>query len=74
MHTIKVTAVGDSIGIVFPPAVLEHLRIADGDELQLSETVNGVELTPFNGEVSRQLKIVEKIMEKRHDLLRKLAE
>ena len=74
MHTIKVTTIGDSIEIVLPKKALEHMHIADGEQLQVIETANGVELTNCNEEFVRQLEIAEKIMFKRHEVLRKLAE
>ena len=74
MQTVKVTTIGDSIGIVFPPEVTQRLRVVDGDELQFSETANGVELIARAEDFLRQMTIVEEIMEKRKDVLRKLAE
>ncbi len=74
MHTIKVTTVGDSVEIVLPKTVVAHMHIADGDEIQVTETANGIELTASHGELACQLEIAEKIMDKRREVLRKLAE
>lgn len=74
MTSVKVTTVGNSVGIVLPKEMLERLRINKGDVLQVTETPKGVELTPYNEEFAQQLDVAEKVMRKRRDVLRKLAE
>jgi putative addiction module antidote len=74
MHTVKVTTIGDSIGIVFPPEVSQRLRVADGDEIQVTETPNGIELTACNGVPAQQLEFAKRVMIEDREVLRKLAE
>jgi putative addiction module antidote len=74
MHTIKVTTIGESIGIVLPPEVLQHLHISDGDEVQFSETARGIELTSSNGDFTHQLEVAKRVMMEDREVLRKLAE
>ena len=72
--TVKVTTVGNSVGIGLPKELLERLRINKGDILHVAETPNGVELTPYEEEFAHQMEVAERVMRKRRDVLRKLAE
>ncbi len=74
MTTVKVIQVGSSTGIVLPKEVLERLRISKGDTLHIVETTEGVELAPYDPDFDAQLKVAEKVMRKRRDVLKKLAE
>lgn len=74
MTSVKITTIGNSVGIVLPKETLERLRVSKGDILHLSETPKGVELTPYNEDFAHQMEVAEKVMRKRRDVLRKLAE
>ncbi|MBS3745353.1 MAG: AbrB/MazE/SpoVT family DNA-binding domain-containing protein [Wenzhouxiangellaceae bacterium] len=71
---LKLTAIGNSTGIVLPKDLLERLRVSRGDELMVLETPDGIRLTVFDPEFSRQMDVAERIMREDRDLLRKLAE
>jgi putative addiction module antidote len=70
---LKITTVGHSAGIVLPREVLERLRVDKGDTLFLTETPNGIELTPYDEEFAEQMAIAERVMREDRDILRKLA-
>ncbi len=72
--TVKVTTVGNSVGIVLPKELLERLRISKGDTLFVSETPNGMELTPYDEAFAKQMEVAEQVMRRRRDVLKKLAE
>lgn len=74
MNTLKLTTVGNSVGVVLPKEVLEKLRVTKGDTLFVVETPNGIELTPYNPEFAKQMEFAEKVMREDRDVLRKLAE
>jgi len=71
---LKLTAIGNSTGVILPKDLLEKLRVDRGDELMVLETPDGIRLTPYDPEFAAQLDIAEDIMRERRDLLRKLAE
>jgi putative addiction module antidote len=71
---LKVSAIGNSTGVILPKDVLERLRVGRGDELMVRETPDGIVLSPYDPELARQMDVAEKIMRKRRNLLRKLAE
>lgn len=71
---MKLIAVGNSTGVVFPKDILTRLRVDRGDMLYVSETADGgVRLTPFDPEFERQMKLAEDIMREDRDILRALA-
>lgn len=70
---LKLTAIGNSTGVVLPKELLEKLRVQRGDELMVLETPDGITLTPFDPEFARQMEVAERIMREDRDLLRKLA-
>ena len=71
---LKVTTVGNSTGVILPKELLEKLRISKGDSLYVTETPQGVELSPYNPEFATQMEIAESIMREDRDVLKKLAE
>ena len=73
MTTLRVTTVGNSVGVVLPKGVLERLRVGKGDILYVSETTGGVELTPYNPEFAAQMEVAERVMREDRDVLRRLA-
>ena len=74
MTTVKITTVGNSVGIVLPKELLERMRVSKGDRLHVSETPNGLELTPYDEEFAKQMEVAEQVMREDRDVLRKLAE
>jgi putative addiction module antidote len=73
-NTLKITTVGNSVGIILPKEILEKLRVQKGDTLFAIETSKGIELTAYNPEVAEQMKFAEQVMREDRDALRKLAE
>lgn len=73
MTKVKLTTVGNSIGIVLPREVLIRLRIAKGDVLSVVETPRGIELSPYDPEFELQMDLAEEIMREDRDVLRRLA-
>jgi len=65
--------IGTSTGLILPKAELDRLHVAEGDELYLIETPNGLELTPYDPEFEAQLKSAQKVMKKYRNALRELA-
>jgi putative addiction module antidote len=74
MAVLKVTTVGNSVGVILPKELLERLRVGKGDSLYVIETKQGIELTPYNPEFAQQMEAAERVMREDRDALRKLAE
>ncbi|MFO1433788.1 MAG: AbrB/MazE/SpoVT family DNA-binding domain-containing protein [Candidatus Competibacteraceae bacterium] len=74
MATVKLTTVGNAVGIVLPRELLAKLQVNKGDTLYVIETPGGIELTPYRPDVARQMDLAEDIMRENRDVLKKLAE
>ena len=74
MAVLKVTTVGNSVGVILPKELLERLRVGKSDSLYVIETRRGIELTPYNPEFAGQMEAAERVMREDRDALRKLAE
>jgi hypothetical protein len=70
MLIVRVLEIDGSPSVLLPTEVLRKLHVAEGDEIFLTETPDGYELS---SEVTRQLRIGREIMKKRRDVLSKLA-
>ena len=72
--TLKITTVGNSIGVILPKEILSRLRVTKGDSVYVTETPKGIEITAYDEKYARQMEIGERIMREDRDVLRKLAE
>ncbi len=75
MHKkLKVTAIGNSTGVILPKELLEKLRVGRGDELVATETLDGIVLSAYDATFVEQLDVAERVMRRRRNLLKKLGE
>lgn len=72
--TLKITAIGNSVGVIFPKELLARFNLEKGDELHVSITPDGYQLTPYDEELHSQMQIAERIMREDRDVLRLLAQ
>jgi len=73
MTTLKITAIGNSAGVVLPRELLARLRVDKGDSLYVVETPHGIELTPYAPDFAAQMDLAEDVMRENRDVLRKLS-
>ncbi len=71
---LKITAIGNSAGVILPKELLARLRVDKGDELYVLETSDGIRLTNYDPEFAAQIEVAERIMREDRDVLRKLAQ
>ena len=71
---LKITAIGNSAGLILPKELLARLRVDKGDELYALETPDGVRLTTYDPELAAQMEVAEEVMRKRRSLLNKLSQ
>lgn len=71
---LKITTVGNSIGVILPKEVLSRLRVEKGDTVYVTETPKGIEISAYDERFARQMEAGERVMRKHRDVLRKLAE
>jgi putative addiction module antidote len=73
MQVLKLTQIGNSVGVVLPKEVLARLSLEKGDTIYLTDSPNGVRITTTNPEFEEQMKLARGIMKKRRDVLAELA-
>ena len=72
--TVKITTIGNSVGIVLPREVLNRLHVEKGDSLYITESPLGIQLTPYDQNFADEMEAAKRVMRKHRDVLRKLAE
>jgi putative addiction module antidote len=70
---LKITAIGNSAGVILPRELLARLRLAKGDALYATELPDGIKLTPFDPGLARKMEVAERVMREDRNVLRKLA-
>lgn len=73
MSTLKLTQIGNSLGLILPKELLARLKVAKGDSLFVTETPDGIALTPHDPAFEEQMQAARAIMRKRRNVLRELA-
>lgn len=71
---LKITAIGNSAGVILPKELLARLRVGRGDVLYAVEVQDGIKITPYDPKFAAQMEVVEQVMRDRRELLRKLSE
>jgi putative addiction module antidote len=70
---LKVRKVGNSLGVILPREVIARLKVAEGDNLNLTEGPEDYRLSAYDPEIARQVEAGEKIMRRYRNTLRELA-
>ncbi len=73
MTALKLTQIGNSVGVILPKDVLARLKLEKGDTVFVTDAVNGVMLTPYSPEFEAQMEAARRVMKKRRNVLRELA-
>jgi putative addiction module antidote len=74
INTLKLTNVGNSVGVILPKELLSKLRVEKGDTLYVVETSSGIELTSYRPDFASQMDAAEEIMRENRDVLKKLSQ
>ena len=73
MSALKLTQIGNSVGLILPKEMLAKLGVTKGDTLYAVETENGIRLTTADPEFESQMEVAREIMKRRRAVLRELA-
>ncbi len=73
MTALKLTQIGNSVGVILPKEVLARLKVEKGDSLFVTEVEDGITLRPYDPEFSEQMAAARDIMRRRRNVLRELA-
>lgn len=73
MFTLKLTQIGNSIGVILPKEMLARLKVEKGETLFITETPDGYALTPYDPVLEQQIKAGREFMHEYRDTFRQLA-
>lgn len=74
MIALKITQVGNSVGVVLPKEALSKLGVEKGDVLYLTESPGGeMRLSAYSAEVAEEIAMGEAFMDEYRDTFRALA-
>ena len=73
MTALKIRRVGNSYGLVLPRELLDKLHVAEGDEVYVTETQDGIQLSAYDPEFEVAMKAFERTRRKYRNALKELA-
>jgi putative addiction module antidote len=71
---VKITQIGNSVGIVLPKEILAELNVQKGDSLYLVKSSEGFTMTAYESDFAAKIDMLEEVMRENRDVLRRLAE
>lgn len=73
MATLKITQIGNSLGVILPRAIVERLGLEKGESVSVVPTAQGIEITPFDPDFDKKLEAARKVTKRYRNALRELA-
>ena len=73
MTTLKLTQIGNSLGVILPKEFLTKMKLEKGDEMFVTDTPGGLRITIHDEEFEEQMKAAREIMKENRAVLRELA-
>ncbi len=73
MHALKLTQIGNSVGVILPRELLAKLGVTKGDTIHAIDHPDGVRLTVADPDFAAQMEVARKVMKDRRAVLRELA-
>lgn len=73
MTALKLTQIGNSVGVILPKDLLAKLGVGKGDTIYAIDQPDGVRLTTAGPDFASQLEVARQITKKRRAVLVELA-
>jgi putative addiction module antidote len=73
MQTLKLTQIGNSVGVVLPKEMLARMKLEKGDTVFITDTPDGFMITPYDPDFAEQMAFAREFMKENRDVLRELA-
>ena len=73
MTTLKLTQIGNSVGVILPKEILARLKLEKGDTIFATDAPGGVTLTPYDPALAEQLELGREFMREYRDTFHQLA-
>ena len=73
MFALKLTQIGNSVGVILPKEMLARLNLEKGQSVFLTETPAGYVLTPYDPALEEQIEAGREFMREYRDTFHQLA-
>ena len=74
MHfKVKLSQIGNSLGVIFPKEALAVMQVGKGDTLTFTSAPDGFRVTPYDLDQKSQFEVMRHVMKKRRNALCELA-
>ncbi len=73
MHMLKLTQIGNSVGVILPKEALTRMRVEKGQSVFLTETPEGYAITPYDPSLEEQIQAGREFMQEFRDTFHQLA-
>jgi len=73
MTALKLTQIGNSVGVILPKEILRRLKLEKGDTVFVTDVANSITLSPYDAEFENQMTAARDVMKRRRQVLRELA-
>jgi len=70
---LKITRIGNSLGVILPRDLLTRLKLDKGDSVFLTETPDGYALSPYDPVFAEQMQTARDLMKKRRNAVHELS-
>ncbi len=72
-YTLKLTQIGNSVGVILPKEVLAAMKLEKGQSVYLTEAPDGFRVTPYDPGLAEQLDLGREFMAEYRDTFHALA-
>jgi putative addiction module antidote len=73
MFALRLTQIGNSVGVILPKEVLARLKLEKGASVFITETPSGYVLTPYDPALAEQIEAGREFMQDYRDTFHQLA-
>ncbi len=70
---LKVTKIGNSLGVILPRDLLGKLQLDKGDSIFLVDTPDGLRITSYDPDFAEQMEQARTLMKKRRNVINELS-
>ena len=73
MYQLKLTQIGNSVGIILPKDALARLKLQKGESVFLTESAEGYIITPYDPALEEEISAGREFMREYRDTFHQLA-
>ena len=70
---LKIRKIGNSLGASIPKEILEQMNVGEGDSLYVTQTPDGIYLTPYDPEFKTAMEAAKDITNRYRNAMKELA-